>query len=310
MASPLDKNVVFVTGKGGVGRSTVVAALGLAAAERGQRTILCEVSEQERISRVFGRDGVGGEETDLADNLSAVTIDPQRTVEDWLGKQVSGALVRLLAQSSAFQYFFAAAPGARELATVVRIWELAQPERWKRGAARYDLVIVDAPASGHGLGMLRTPKTFGDLARVGPIHRQAGTVQKFLTDRSRTAYLGVALPEEMPVNETLELDDGLHQHLGRRFDTIVVNGVLPRRFAAEDVRSLEAASANGDPDPAARAAVRAALAEHERAKGQQSQLRRLRRRAQGDVLTLPFLFSPELGLPELRSLSRDLARKL
>jgi anion-transporting ArsA/GET3 family ATPase len=310
VASPLDKNVVYVTGKGGVGRSTVVSALGLAASARGQRTIICEVAEQERLSRVFQREGVGAEETELAENLWAVTIDPQQTLEEWLAKQVGGALVRLLTQSSAFQYFFAAAPGARELATVVRIWELAQPERWKRGAARYDLVIVDAPASGHGLAMLRTPKTFGEIARVGPIHRQAGRVQQFLTDPQRTAYCAVALPEEMPVTETLELDDGLHTHLGRRFETIVVNGVLPRRFQAEDVQRLEAASLNGEPDPGARAAVRAALAEHERAKGQQSQLRRLRRRAQADVVTLPFVFSAELGLPELRSLSRDLDRKL
>ena len=310
MASLLDRNVVYVTGKGGVGRSTVVAALGLAAAQRDRRTVICEVSEQDRLSRMFSREGVGGEETELAENLWGVTIDPQQTLEEWLAKQVSGALVRLLTQSSAFQYFFAAAPGARELATVVRVWELAQPERWKRGAARYDLVIVDAPASGHGLAMLRTPKTFGDIARVGPIHRQAGRVHEFLTDPKRTAYCGVALPEEMPVNETLELDDGLDLHLGRRFETIVVNGVLPRRFQTQDVRRLEAAGANGDPDPAARAAVRAALAEHERAKGQQSQLRRLRRRSQAEVLTLPFVFSPELGLPELRSLSRDLARKL
>jgi anion-transporting ArsA/GET3 family ATPase len=310
VASPLDRNVVFVTGKGGVGRSTVVAALGLAAAERGRRAILCEVSEQERISRVFGRESMGREETELVENLSAVTIDPQQTLEDWLAKQVGGALVRLLTQSSAFQYFFAAAPGARELATLVRIWELAQPERWKRGAARYDVVIVDAPASGHGLAMLRTPKTFGDIARVGPIHRQTGRVHEFLTDSQRTAYCAVALPEEMPVTETLELDDGLDRHLGRRFETIVVNGLLPRRFQAQEVERLQQASADGDPDPAARAAVRAALAEHERAKGQQNQLRRLRRAAQAEVLTLPFVFSPAVGLPELRLLARDLARKL
>ena len=121
----------------------------------------------------------------------------------------------------------AAAPGARELVTIGQVWELAQGERWDRSRSGYDLVIVDAPASGHGLGMLRTPRTFGDIARVGPIRRQADRIHEFLTDPNRIGYLAVALPEEMPVNETLEFETRLHEQLGMPLDAIVRQRPLP-----------------------------------------------------------------------------------
>ena len=310
MPSIFDRNLIYVTGKGGVGRSTVAGALGLAAAERGRRTIVCEVAEQGRLPGVFGRKLEGPVELELADGLFATSIDPEAALEEWLGTQVGGALVRLLGQSSAFQYFVAAAPGARELVTIVKVWELAQRERWDRRAEGYDLVIVDAPASGHGVGMLRTPKTYGDLARVGPIRKQADQVTRFLRDRRRTAYLAVALAEEMPVSETLEVDRALRENVGTGFGTIVVNGVYPRRFDKADVDRLAAAAANGAA-PAARAALRAARGEFSWARGQQGQLRRLRRAAEkAEVVTLPFLFAPELGRPELERLSAELDRKL
>ena len=109
----LDKALLYVTGKGGVGKTTVSAALGLAAAAAGKRTIVCEVAAQDRVSRAFQREGVEREvEVELAENLWAITIDPNLALQEWLSKQLGGGPpVRLLARSSAFQYFVAAAPG-------------------------------------------------------------------------------------------------------------------------------------------------------------------------------------------------------
>ena len=132
-----DRSVLYVTGKGGVGKTTVAAALGLAAARTGRRTIVCEVAEQDRMSRAFARHGVRPEqEVELAEDLWAITIDPQQALEEWLGKQLGGGPAgRILGHSHAFQYFVAAAPGAKELITIAKVWELAQPQRWDRTTA-------------------------------------------------------------------------------------------------------------------------------------------------------------------------------
>src|SRR5258706_7174359 len=157
MADILDKRLVFVTGKGGVGKTTVAVALGLAAARAGKRTIVCEVAHQERMSRVFRREGVGYSETPLATDLYAISIDPERSMEEYLRQQVKPEpLYTLLFEHRLFQYFAAATPGMRELLTIGKVWELAQLERRDPQRLPYDLVIVDCRSTGHRLCFLRT----------------------------------------------------------------------------------------------------------------------------------------------------------
>jgi anion-transporting ArsA/GET3 family ATPase len=303
-----DKHLVFVTGKGGVGRSTVAAAFGLSAVAQGKRVLLVEVAEQDRLSRVFERAGVGPVETELTDGLWAVGIDMQDALKDWLRRQLGG-LYRILLASGTFQHFVAAAPGGRELITIGKIWDLAQAEGWDGTRHPYDLIVVDAPASGHGLAMLRAPRTFADIARVGPIRRQADKIWRLLTNPKRTAYLAVALPEEMPVNETVEFEAKLAEQLGMRLDAIVVNGVYPQRFKKQEAGELEAALADGLP-AAERAALAAAISEDRRTRGQQAQVRRLRKEADARVVTLPFLFVPQLDRAAYERLGAELSRRL
>ncbi len=309
MSALLDRDLVYVTGKGGVGKSTVAVALALAAAARGRRAVLCEVAEQTRLGRLLGREDVGpGTETEVADDVYATSIDPQAALEEWLATQIGGTLVRVLSQSRAFSYFVAAAPGAKELVTITKAWELAQPRRWDRDARGYDLVVVDAPASGHGIGMLRTPRTFADLARVGPIRAQADRVSDFLRDPARAGYLAVATPEEMPVSETLELEDRLPDAIGRPLDAIVLNGLFPRRFTAPELERVGKTAGAGS--PAVRAAGTAAGAQSARVQAQQGQLRRLRRGARAPVVTLPFLFRGALDRGAVGELALELAAGL
>ena len=319
LAHVLDKRLVFVTGKGGVGKSTVALALGLAAARGGKRTILCELAQQERASRLFQREGVGFHETEVGPGLAAISIDPQLAMEEYLRVQVGNrAVFRLLFDNRVFQYLAAAAPGARELVTMGKVWELAQLERpWTGAETRYDVVVVDAPATGHGLGLLGAPGTFRDIARVGPIRRQAGRIDSFIRDPSRTGVVAVALPEEMPVVETVEFGRRLEGEMGMAVDAVVVNGVYPERFTAAEARALGDLSRDGSGprgdatlSAAARDAIHAALLEHRRARSQRAQLRRLREELDGRVATLPFLFEPELGLAEVERLSRQLERRL
>ena len=295
----LDKRLVFVTGKGGVGKSTVAAALGVVATRRGKRTIVCEVAQQERMSSVFHTQGVGYHETEIAPGLFAFSIDPQRALEEYLQMQIRiKPLYDLMFKNRIFTYFAAATPGLRELVTIGKVWELAQLDRRVKHGAKYDLVIVDAPATGHGIGFLRTPKTFGDIARVGPVKRQADAIYGFITDPKLTSVCAVAWPEEMPVNETLDLRRILEDELGIDLDGIFMNGLYPELFADDEATAMRDClqAANGEGSALAQAALRAALSEHRRATAQQEQLDRLRAESGEQVLELPFLFRPQLDM--------------
>jgi anion-transporting ArsA/GET3 family ATPase len=308
MSSLIDKRLVFVTGKGGTGKTTVSAALGLVAARAGKRTVVCEVAEQERLAALFGLEAMGHEERELAPGLSGLSIDPERAKSEWLRHQLkSGALAGMLGHSRIFQYLTAAAPGLSELVTMGAIWDLAQLER-RLGGSTYDLAIVDAPATGHGVALLRSPKTFADIARVGPIHRQAMRIHEFVTDSKATAVMAVALAEEMPVNETIELGERLRAEVGLGVEAIVVNCLYPERFTREEAERIEALDGRASED--ARAALGAALAEHRRARSQRSELRRLKKAVETPVATLPFLFEADLGRDGIEELSRELEAKL
>jgi anion-transporting ArsA/GET3 family ATPase len=301
--SLLDRRLIVVTGKGGVGKTTVAAALGLLAARAGKRTVICEVAEQERLSDLFGVDASGHDERELAPNLHTVSVDPERAKEEWLRYQLkSGTLAGVLGGSSIFRYLSAAAPGLSELVTIGKVWDLAQLER-RTGGSVFDLAIVDAPATGHGIAMLRAPSTYASVPRVGPIRRQALQIDAFLRDSERTGVVVVALPEEMPVNETLDIEQRLAEEMEMGIDHAIVNALYPERFTREEAGRLRTAHPENGP-------VRAALAEHERVRGQRSQLRRLRRGLDAPVATLPFLFEPELGLEQVDQLADRLERAL
>lgn len=301
----LDKRLVIVTGKGGVGKSTVALALGIAAARRGKRTILCEVASQERLSRVLHRTEVGFHEVEIEDNLWAISIDPDESMREYVLLQLKVKAMRdLLFRSRIFNYTAAATPGLRELVTIGKIWELALDDRKVQKGRRYDLVIVDAPATGHGVGFLQTPRTFANIARVGPIRAQAETLDRFITDQRRTGVAIVALPEEMPVNETAVLERDLTAEVGVAVDRIILNGLYPERFGDGEASRLEdcAEAENG----VVRAACRAALSERRRAIAQRQQLARLEEMTAAPLTTLPYLFEPELRAEQIATLAQEL----
>jgi anion-transporting ArsA/GET3 family ATPase len=306
MTSLLERELLFVTGKGGVGKTTLAAALGLLAAGRGLRTIVVELGDQGRLPALFGlRAPEPGVEKPLGERLWSISIDPDRALLEWLqqlGGRVSG---RVLASSGTFQYFAAAAPGAKELLSMVKIWELTQGERWQRRTGGYDLVVIDAPATGHALGLLQSPQTFGAIARVGPIAGQSQRVRELLQDPARSGFLAVALATDMAVTETLELQDGLRSGIGRTLDKVLLNGLLPSRFTAVELERI--AQLNGS--DIGRSAATAARAAHDRARFQHNQLARLRRR-RFEVLGVPFVFGAELDLPAVQRIAAHLRRRL
>jgi hypothetical protein len=328
MQSVLDRKLLVVTGKGGVGKTTIAAALGLLAARDGRRTLVVEVGAESRLPQLFGIAAPQpGVETALQERLSSISIDPDRALLEWLqvlGGRVSG---RVLASSGTFQYFAAAAPGAKELVTMIKVWQLTRGGGRGARSHSYDLVVLDAPATGHALGMLGSPHTFGAIARVGPIAGHTRQLQELLESPARSAYLAVALATEMAVTEALELQDGLHARLGRDLEAVVVNQLLPRRFSAEELSAIAvldggtgtSAARGGDGgaltpadaerDALAASAARAARAIHDRAQFQHNQLARLRRRS-FDVVGVPFVWGAQLDLAAVDGIAIRLARAL
>jgi anion-transporting ArsA/GET3 family ATPase len=260
----LERDLIVVAGKGGTGKSTVAAALGIA---HGPRALVCDLVRD---------------------------IDPRAALTEWMHGQPGGAVAAaVLGRSTAFRHFVDAAPGAKELVTIGKVVDLARgPE--------HDVVIADAPATGHALAMLAAPRTVAEVAPIGPIGAQARELDAFLRDPGRTGYVGVTLPEEMPLHELLELDAGLRKTLGRSLDLIVVNAVYPDRLTDAEAAELRALDGGG--------AVRAALDEHRRGREHAERVAWLRERVAAPVVTLPFVFG-ELGPAELRALAAPLSRE-
>lgn len=307
MASLLDKHLLFVTGKGGVGKTTVATAIGLLAARRGLRTIVAELASQQRLQRSFARDGEAFTEIELAPGLSTISVDPQHAMQEYLHVK-TGLIGDLLGASKLFQAFAMAAPGMRELLSLGKLWELSQPRRRSQGGVQYDLVIVDAPASGHCAALLRTPRTFAEIARVGPIAHQGHTIAATIADHGFTGVIAVTTPEEMPVNETLWLRDTLATD-GLTLDAVVINAEYPSRFDARELPELRAALARTR-SPLARSALQAALSEHARAAIQRAQQDRLREGIDAPFAVLPYLFAERLGLGQLGALADAIETEL
>jgi len=286
----LDRDLIVVTGKGGVGTSTVAAALGLLAASRGMRAIVAETGGHADSVRLLAGSGV-----------EHVSISPRAAMEEYLHHRLpSRTLADMLAASGMFASFVTATPGMAELLTIGKAWELAQDDRRTPDEDRYDVVILDAPASGHGLAMLAAPRTFADTARVGPIHRQAGRIDASLRDPSQTAIVGVTTLEEMAVNELLELRAAVRDGLGREIDAVVANAVVADRFSAADVAALRVSEG---------AAARAALWADARARVQRTQQRRLRAALGESPLRLPQLYADPLGRAEAQQLALALGKR-
>ena len=295
------KRLLIIAGKGGVGRSTVAAALGLAAAEQGQRTLVAELSGRSDVARLLGGQASRGlAETKLAPNLHHVAIDRQATLRDYLDHEVPGPVrAGRLTASRTFSAFIDATPGMDELLMIGKVSELARSPRRRRHARAYDLVVLDGPASGQMMALLRAPRTFGAIARVGPVARQTADIDRLLTDHRRTGVILVATPEQMAVSEALGLDGDLGAG-GISVDGLLINRTVTPSFTARDERRLGAA----DEDPA----TRSARWFWERGRAQRRQIDRLRRSLPGVTqLRLPLLFGG-VDAAGLQDLSGRLAR--
>jgi anion-transporting ArsA/GET3 family ATPase len=299
-----DARLIIVTGKGGVGKSTIAAALGVAAARDGLETLVAEVAGRSDIVRALDTNATSGGEEQIAPGLWHVSIEARTAMDDYLRNEVPGRVPgAILTRSRSFDVLAMATPGLRELVTIGKVWELTQRPRRRPAARPYDRVILDAPATGHAVALLSAPRTFAAIARIGPMARQAARIDGALRAAAFTRIVAVAAPEQMAVSETLALEHTLGRELGVGFGAVIMNRMLPYRFTAADMDVLQRLA----DDPAVRAARTLAA----RARAQRAQLARLRRgvKAAG-VTTLPFLVLDKTRRESAVGLAEALAHRL
>jgi len=296
MWSPDDRRFIFVTGKGGDGKTTVSAALARALAARGKRVLIAMCNAKERISAMFASEMVGPEIVQVAERIWAVNIDPEHAFQEY-GRMVLRVpgLYRVVFQNRYVRSFLPAVPGLPEWAMLGKAW-YHTTERDERGANRFDVVLLDAPATGHGLDMLRVPKVIIEVVPPGVLRRDAETAWKMFTDPMATSVVVVTMPEELPVTETLELVGTVDQELALPVGALVVNGVLPPLFSDVERKQLSKVnpdppvSGKAEPPSAAKSAVVAAARRATQEGLQAGSLERLDVLTRWNRIVLPYLF--------------------
>jgi Mrp family chromosome partitioning ATPase len=265
VASPtlLDRRLVIVTGKGGVGKSTVSAALALIAARSGKRVLVCEVNAQERVAPLLGAPRAGTAVREALPGVFTVNVTPQESMREY-GLMVLKfkTIYDAVFENRLVRYFVRVVPSLAELVMLGKILHEVRAE--ERGRPRWDLVIVDGPATGHAVQLLRVPSALVDTVPGGPLRHDAEWMQAILVDPTRTSLAIVTLPEEMPVNEAVELDAQVRSVLGIHRGALFVNAMPEARFTAgEATRLAPLVDAPPPLGPAAQAArLHAVRAEH------------------------------------------------
>jgi hypothetical protein len=299
----LDRRLLVVTGKGGTGKSTLSAALALAGARRGKKVLVCEVVARERVSDFFGRPPSGPQIRELLPNLYSVHVRPREAMREYALMILKyETLYKLAFENAAARYFLAAAPSLAEIVMLGKVWWHATHDL-DRGKPRWDLVVLDAPATGHGLTFLSVPSVFLRLVQDGPLARDMRGMQSLLGDPKRCNVCIVTLPEEMPANEAIELDRALRGS-GFPAGPLFLNGYFTSRFSPQEVAQVTRGG------PALAAAGEAADNHESRAQLSAHYEQFLRAELPRELVRVPFLFDRQFGAQSIEKVAAAIGGSL
>lgn len=241
LSTLLSKRLILLSGKGGVGKTTVAVALGLLASRLKKKTLLVEMNSTERVAPFFGLKEVGSEEIPLSPYLTGINISPQACFEEYVLKQIHFKKIFDAFINNRFvTYFLNAVPGLNELLMIGKIADLELQMKSKpKHESLFDLIIVDGPATGHGVSAFEVPNIVAKAVKIGPIKNQASKVIKLLADSSKTVFSVVTLSEEMPVVEAGELIQMVREKLKISLGPIFLNNFYDSHFTPGEIAKIE-----------------------------------------------------------------------
>ena len=304
MTSLFDRRLLFIVGKGGVGKSTVATALALAAVRRKKRVLLVGLDFDDRARSIAGlRQAEGRDAVEALPGFFRQNVEGKAALEEYLHLIIPvRRLLKAVFDSKVYQYFVAAAPGLKELMAIGKIWYEVDRGRW-------DLVIVDSPATGHALQYLRMPKTASETFTTGLVHREAKRVWSLLSDPKATAVSVVTVAEELPVNETITICNQVRGELGLPEGILFVNRFHAPDFSQAELGRASVSSRRGVSEPCdALCKAVFTAAEEEVSWGTLNERHRQKLVAETgwQVVVLPFLFREEFGFADVEALSERL----
>jgi anion-transporting ArsA/GET3 family ATPase len=313
--SLLDRRLLVVVGKGGVGKTTVACGLALTASKLGKKTLLAEVDGAGRAAALLGvTPAPSGEAKAVRPSLSVMSVEGATALQEYLEIIVPvKRVLKAVFESRIYRYFVAAAPGLKELMTIGKIWYEAERVDKETGQRCWDLVILDAPATGHSLQYLGMPRAAHEVFRAGLVGRESQRLIDLLTDRRRTAVNLVATAEEMPVNETVEMYQKLRDELKIPLGAVFANRVHRTPLRQQDLAALDACIRDATKptdkelltEIGGRAREEVGWAEINR-----TYLERLAEEIDLPLIEIPFVFAEEFGAAECQGIAEGIERAL
>lgn len=232
VTSLLQKRLILLSGKGGVGKTTVSVALGLLASRLKKKALLVEMNSTERVAPFFGLDKIGDQEIPLAPYLTGINLYPPSCFEEYVLRQVRFKKIFDTFVNNRFvTSFLNAVPGLNDLLLTGKIYDSERQ-------GRYDVIIVDGPATGHGVSTFEVPFVVSRAVKVGPLRSQSDKIIKLLTDPKKTVFSVVTLAEEMPVVEAGELADMIKNKLKIELGPLFLNNFWKASFSTEEEEKL------------------------------------------------------------------------